>query len=156
MTASAYRSYSSAVPWHVYTIVLQLGGWGNGSEVSSPRKQELLPLSDRLHKGMDQKLLWWWISHCRELLLKKRRIGSAINELCSKWLLKMQDQCTLIEQSLSRQLSFTLQLDLSHPAHCSATFKSPNRQFNYNQDTLLNICNTWTFHYSVSCQLLSH
>ena len=33
---------------------------------------------------MDQKLLWWWISHHKELLLKERRIGSAITALYSQ------------------------------------------------------------------------
>ena len=38
----------------------------------------------RQTKGMGRKLLWWWISHLRELLRKERRIGLAITELCSQ------------------------------------------------------------------------
>ena len=39
------------------------------------------PLSDKPQGSMNQKLLWWRISNCRELLPKERRIGWTVTEL---------------------------------------------------------------------------
>jgi len=99
-----------------------------------------------------------WITHSRELLLKERRIGSAIIELCSQKQVLIENTrsrysnrtVTLIEHSPkysnrtvtehTTQLELNAlidssQLESNQPVHSSATFKSPYRQFSYNQCT---------------------
>jgi len=58
--------------------------WVKKHAIDMLKNQELPPLSDRLHKGMGQKLLLWWINHRKSILPKDRRIGLAITELCSQ------------------------------------------------------------------------
>ena len=54
---------------------------------------------ERLHRGMGQKLLGWWITHSREML--QELVQQSLNFVArNKCLLKMHDHDTLIEQSL--------------------------------------------------------
>ena len=91
------------------------------------KNQELPPLSDRLHKGMGQKLLLWWINHCKSLLPKDRRIGLAITELRSQKQVFIENARSKYSNKTATLVKHLLKTRCTS-AKCTAVYLRPKQQ----------------------------